>query len=617
MPVLALAAATAIAAASLPQGVRFLPGPVNGLVIRDHILVYGDAESRVRDVRHVLFTHARRDVAWAGVSFVAAGAAAVVPERERELFENPQTFWAKYEKARIRDSTQVNTKVLREPVRVARAVRGGDILDLDGVRVEVMDTPGYTRGSVSYWVEVDGRRIACTGDLIYGDGQLFDLSSLQDAIPETKTSGYHGYAARAGALIESLRKVAARKPDIIVPARGPLIENPQAAIAKLIGRIQSLMASHFATDALRWYWGEESLRLRSRAPLDGRAVDSMPMAEQRPLPEWVVALGNSRLLLSRSGNGFLIDAGYRGLAAKLEEWISSGRLKAVEGIWITHYHSDHTEYAQALADRFRCPVYCAQRMADVLARPSHYRLPVLTPNAITPLKPQPDGSGMQWREFRMTFFEFPGQTLYHGGLLVEPESGDPIFFLGDSFTPSGIDDYCLQNRNFLGDNEGYLYCLDLLKRLPQNAWLVNQHVEPTFRFSTAHFERMRSELLKRRAILAELAPWPHPNYAVDESWAAIHPYGSSARPGESITFRLRIWNHSPRAESYRVKWNVPSGWAIKRAAAQVSIPAHREGEAEAVITVGPRAALEVVTASVEFAGIRLTEWTEALVRVEP
>ncbi len=627
MPVLTRWAAVGVAAAALawpatlPEGVRFLPGPVNGLLIGEQVLVYGDAGARVKSVRHILFTHARRDVVWAGARLVEAGAAAVVPERERELFENPRAFWAKYEKARFRDSTQVNTKVLREPVRVSRAVRGGDTLDLDGVRVEVIDTPGYTRGAVSYWLELGGKRIACTGDLIYGDGQLFDLSSLQDAIPETKTSGYHGYAARAGALIESLRKIAARKPDVLVPARGPLVENPQAAVAKLIARLQALMASHFATDALRWYWGEESLRRRSRAALNGRSVDSMPMAEQRPLPEWVMAIGNSRLLVSRSGNGLLIDAGHRALPAKLDELMSAGRLKAIEGIWITHYHSDHTEYAQALADRLGCPVYCTERMADVLARPSHYRLPVLTPNPVTSGKPQPDGARMRWQEFQLTFFEFPGQTLYHGGLLVEPETGDPIFFAGDSFTPSGIDDYCLQNRNFLGDNEGYLYCLDLLKRLPPNTWLVNQHVEPAFRFSGTHFERMRSELLKRRTILTELAPWPHPNYAVDESWAAIHPYGSTVRAGNSLTLRLRIWNHSPRTESYRIQWNFPPGWTMKRAAAQVSIPPGSEGEAAALLVPGPQSAasgkLHVITAGVEFAGIQLKEWTEALVRMEP
>jgi glyoxylase-like metal-dependent hydrolase (beta-lactamase superfamily II) len=107
-------------------------------------------------------------VVWAGTPLVARGAAAIVPERERALFEDPTAFWAAYAAHRFHDYSQANTKVLREPVRVSRAVHGGEVLDLDGVRVEVMDTPGYTPGAVSYWLETGGRRIACTGDLIYG-----------------------------------------------------------------------------------------------------------------------------------------------------------------------------------------------------------------------------------------------------------------------------------------------------------------------------------------------------------------------------------------------------------------------------------------------------------------
>jgi len=347
--------------------------------------------------------------------------------------------------------------------------------------VGVVDTPGYTRGAVSYWLERGGKRIACTGDLIYGDGQLFDLSSLQDAVPEAKARGYHGYAARAGELIASLRKIAALKPDVLAPARGPLIENPQEAIARLIARLQALLGSHFATDALRWYWGDENLAIRSRKALNG-PVDSMPMAEQRPLPVWALAIGNSRLLLSQTGAGFLIDAGYRGARPKLDELAAQGRLNRLEGIWITHYHDDHTDYAQELADHFHCPIYFAPRLADILEHPSHYRMPCLTTAPITSGKPQPDGSRMRWHEFQFTFFDFPGQTLYHDGLLVEREAGG-MFFTGDSFTPSGIDDYCLQNRDFAREGEGYLYCLNVLQRLPRDIWLVNQHVDPTFRFS--------------------------------------------------------------------------------------------------------------------------------------
>ncbi|HEX8985551.1 MAG TPA: MBL fold metallo-hydrolase [Bryobacteraceae bacterium] len=601
---------------SLPTGVRFLPGPVNGLLIAGKILIYGDAGSRVKSASHVLFTHARRDVAWAGAPLVASGAVSVVPARERALFENPASFWGAYEEGRFHDYSQVNTKVLREPMRVSRAVKGGDVLNLDGVKVEVIDTPGYTRGAVSYWIEIGGKRIAFTGDLIYGDGQLLDLSSLQDEIPESKTRGYHGYAARAGDLIESLRKIAARKPDLLAPARGPLIDNPQPAIERLIARLQSLMASHFATDALRWYWGEDSLRIRSRKALDGRPVDSMDMAEQRPLPSWALAVGNSRILISRTGAAFVIDAGYDGLAAKIDEVTRVGRVKTVEGIWITHYHDDHTDYAQESADRFRCPVYFTSRLTDVLEHPADYRLPCLTSKPIRSGKPQQDGTRMRWHEFQLTFFDFPGQTLYHDGLRVERDGGEALFFVGDSFTPSGIDDYCLQNRNFAREGEGFLYCLGVLARQKKEVWLVNQHVEPTFRFSPEQFARMRSELLKRIGILNELAPWPDPNYAIDESWAAVRPYRSEVRKGETVPVRIHILNHSPRAETYRVHWNLPPGWRLAKGDQMVAIPARKEGSAGAVIEADS-IGLHVVTADIEFADKQLREWAETLVRVVP
>src|SRR4029077_12262455 len=96
--------------------------------------------------------------------------------------------------------------------------------------IRVMKTPGYTRGAVSYLVENDGKRIACVGDLIYCRGQMLAVFSLQDAIPQVQEDGYHGWAARAGDVVQSLRKIAQWKPDILIPVRGPVIGDPSEAI---------------------------------------------------------------------------------------------------------------------------------------------------------------------------------------------------------------------------------------------------------------------------------------------------------------------------------------------------------------------------------------------------
>lgn len=598
-----------IQASTLPDGVRFVAGPVNGLRVGEGLVIYGG----LRGAKHVLVTHARRDVAAAAAA--VSGADVIAPEQERNLLEHPEVFWAEFEKARFHDYAQASTKVPVRPVKVARGVRNGEVLDLDRAKVTVLATPGYTAGSVSYLIEWNGKRIACTGDLIYGDGQLLDLYSLQDAVPEAKARGYHGYAARAGDLIASLRQVAAWKPDVLVPARGPVIENPQASIGKLIDRLQGVMRSHFTTDALRWYWGDDNLRLRAGKALDSKMPELMPMAEQTKLPQWVIPISNSRLIVSTSGTAFLVDAGYSKIIPELEALQRAGRFRTLEGIWITHYHDDHTDNAQAVADHFHCPVYFNARMRDILAKPGAYRMPCLTTNPIRGDGARPDGSVLQWHEFKLTMQHFPGQTLYHDGLYLERESGEALYFTGDSFTPSGLDDYCLQNRDFLRSGEGFLYCLDVLSKTKPGTWLLNQHVEPMFRFTPRQMATMKSELSRRTEVLRELAPWPDPNYAVDESWARMYPYGSSVASGEKLTLELKILNHSPKTETYRVQWHAPPGLRLVESQARVTIQARSEGAVRAVFEAAG-AGLHVVTADVGFGGRTLLEWTEAMVRVK-
>lgn len=592
---------------TLFAAVVFHPGPTNTVLVGPTTAVYG-VPAGAREVSHVLLTHARRD------TFGAADPKAgfVVPASERDMFANPGAFWSALETGRFHDYAQQSTKTPITPLKISQAVSDGDVLQRDGARIRIISTPGYTRGAVSYLIESDGKRIACTGDLIYGDGQLFDLYSLQDAVPEAKARGYHGYAARAGALIESLRKIKAEKPDTILPARGPAIHTPAASIDRLIQRLQTFLASHFETDALRWYWGDENHRIRSRAV--EKAMDIMPMAEQAKLPPDIIAIGNSRLIVSSSKAAFLVDAGYSKLLPELRRLRAEGRIQSIEGIWITHYHDDHTDYVNDVAAEFGAPVYFTQPMTEVLAKPGAFRLPCLTLRPIPTQGAKRDGDTMSWREWQLTFWHFPGQTLYHGGLVAKRGNGETFLFTGDSFTPSGMDDYCMQNRDFLREGEGYSQCLRKMKTLPQGAWMLNQHVEPLFRYTPAQIERMRSELADRSEALKTLSPWPDINYMVDESWARIHPYGREAAKGETVEFELRILNHAPTRMKYDARWHVPAGWTLLDAKTSVTLAARQEGSLRARMRAGA-AGLHIVTTDISFAGRQLNNWTEALVRV--
>lgn len=595
----------ALLAPALPPGIEVRPGAVNQVLIGGKVAIYGGASAGA-----LLYTHARRDV----LPLSPPAARAYAPAAERELFESPSKFWQSFETSRFHDYAQQTTKVPVTPTPVHRFVKGGDHIEENGFRFDVLDTPGYSPGAVSYVLETGGKRIAFTGDLIYGDGQLLDLYSLQDAIPDTKTRGYHGYAARAGKLMDSLRRVAALNPDILIPARGPVIANPRDSIQLLLTRLQAILQSHFSTDALRWYWGYESLRQRARYTGLLNGVDEvMPFAEERRLPPWVIPIGNSRLILSRSGAAFLVDSGYRGIQDELASLRSAGRFQRLEGIWITHYHDDHTDFAQQVSDAYDAPVNAIASMRDILLSPASYRMPCLTPNPITSLTARADRESLRWHEFELRFYDFPGQTLYHGGLRVIPPEGDALFFAGDSFTPAGMDDYCLQNRDLVREGKGFSYCLNLLDQLHAD-WIINQHVDPMFRYSKANLAFMRREAQKRAALLEQITPLPGADFAVDESWARFYPYTVDVRPGTPLHLELRIVNHANTPRDFHVTWNLPNALKSTAAPWTLTIPAAAEGRASLDLT--PREpGLHLVTANLSTGSFQLNAWTEAMIRV--
>ncbi|KPK37742.1 MAG: hypothetical protein AMJ65_13915 [Phycisphaerae bacterium SG8_4] len=597
---------------------------VNGVFIESQgqvLVVYGDPADRLEKAEKVLFTDSRRDLVWAGRGLVENGAESVVPAEQVDRFAKVDDFWSAFVENRYHDYDQQTTKILAKPLNVSRTARGGDVIKWKDLSVRVLETPGYSRGSVSYFVDVDGRRYGFVGDLIYGDGHLFDLYSLQDAVAEAKIGGYHGYAGRIGDLIGSLREVLKQNPDILIPARGPVVERPRSAVNLLIQRLQAAYSNYLSINAGHWYFKGRYETLAKRALGSPANVDWMAYStviEKSP-PDWIIPIRNSRLLLSEDGSGLLIDCGSNAIIAEITKLVKAERLSGLDGVYITHYHDDHTDKVAELVRQFECPVYSCRELADVLEHPEAYRLPAMTANRIADVTSLADGQKERWKEFELTSYYFPGQTLYHGALLVENDNGQKIFFIGDSFTPSGMDDYCLLNRNFLHRPTGYFYCLDLLLKMPQDYLLVNQHVVETFRFSRPQLEHMAEVLTKRTAILAELFPWDEPNYGIDERWARIHPYSQKVRAGQEFEITVKILNHSSSSHVFTVKPNVPDGFDVKPQEASRSIEPRKEAAARFTVTVpgSISESLYVVTCDIGFDKWYLRHWCESMLEISP
>ena len=230
----------------------------------------------------------------------------------------------------------------------------------------------------------------------------------------------------------------------------------------------------------------------------------------------------------------------------------------------------------------------------------------------------PEAHKMRWKEFTFTFYDFPGQTIYHYALLVEKENAEKIFFIGDSFTPSGIDDYCLLNRNLFHKNTGYLYCLNMLKKIPPGTLLINQHVVEPFSFSDRQIDHMVATLTERKALLTELFPWNDANYGIDERWIRFYPYGQKTKASQTVKISLKILNHSDASGMFSVSLNLPVEFVAERTAASVTIPPQTEGQIDFSILIG--ASVEpgtyILTADVQLNQWNLQHWTEAIIEVE-
>ncbi len=98
----------------------------------------------------VLATHGHFDHVGSAAEFCGDGLPLYIHESDHLALSDPQAWGAGFDTAPV-------------PVKDARLVAGGDVLEFAGFRIEVLHTPGHTPGSVCY--VTDG--FVLSGDLVF------------------------------------------------------------------------------------------------------------------------------------------------------------------------------------------------------------------------------------------------------------------------------------------------------------------------------------------------------------------------------------------------------------------------------------------------------------------
>ena len=513
--------------------------------------------SRVCDV---LMTHHHRDQGQGLGLAVAAGARVWVPYAEQDLFREVDLHWqgrSVYNNYNVRQ----DRFSLLDPVPIAGALPDYASLQFgapgEPVTVTVIPTPGHTPGSLSLLAEIDGRRVAFTGDLIAAPGKVWSMAATQWS--------YNG-AEGVPTSIASLLDLRLRSPQVLLPSHGRPMSEPGPAIDLLIDRLKQLLDYRLENPRLS-SWLEQPYTTITPHLLQNRT-----------------STAKSYVLISESGKALLIDFGYdfmTGFApgsdrASRRPWLYTLEalkrdfgVRKIEVAIPTHYHDDHVAGLNLLRRVEGTQVWVAENFASILECPSRYDLPCLWFDPIPVDRVLPLECPFNWEEYEMVLYPLSGHTLYAAALLFNVD-GRRVLATGDQYQDeSGFKwNYVYQNRFHPAD---YRLSAELYRRLLPDL-IISGHWEPLW-VTPEYLDGLQARGTALERLHQELLPVELPGFGAEGFGARIQPYQAEAHRGEQILFEVEIHNPFSSEENALVRLAVPSGWQVAPAEIQTLLAA--------------------------------------------
>ncbi|MCL5270403.1 MAG: MBL fold metallo-hydrolase [bacterium] len=565
-------------------------------------------EIGVGKVDWILHTHHHRDQCQGDRLANARGIPIAVPAYERPYFDEVEVFWGSRQVYNLYD-TRHTFSTLAESVAVARSLLDYETFEWGPYRLFIQPTPGHSMGHVALLGEVDGRRVAFSGDLIAAPGKVESLYGLQY---------YYGDSDGMDYLIYSLAKMRGRGVALACPSHGAPFGEVDDALRALETKVRDWRSHRY------FHLGPPTPDIAPRAVL--------------PHLIHIPGCSNTFVVIADNGNALFVDYGAQGgnfLSSNKVHFEANNRLRMLEhnldllrerfGLKTidvaipSHYHDDHVNGLPYLQRHHGTQIWCYKNMTDILQNPHGYKLGCVFAQPVRVDRSLDQGETFRWEGYEFQVFHAPGHADYHMAMFGEID-GTRVAFSGDNFF-SGPGGRLYGNniwRNHVHANSFEITGRLFLERQPELT--CPGHGEP-LRLGGPAWRDFNDWCREEQEHWRGLAVDGHAERAVYPDYVFLYPYQPPCAPGQSV--RMEVWfeNIFDKPATLEYALNLPQGWRAEPERGKLTAAPGKKTVAPFRLTVpaGEQTAYRrrVFTLDAVIDGQPLGQIAEALVDLRP
>jgi glyoxylase-like metal-dependent hydrolase (beta-lactamase superfamily II) len=527
----------------------------------------------VSQVDWILHTHHHRDQAQGDLRAVARRIPIAVPEHERQFFEAVENFWRNRRIFELYDVKNDFFSVTKN-VPITALLRDYGTFRWEGFEIFIQPAPGHTPGSIALVTQIDGKKIAFSGDLMHSPGKVQTLYDLQYYYQEHEGVDFSIY---------SLTELSKLKPEMLCPSHGRPVPDPLPGMAELSRKLRGWHA----------YWYKHP----TTSDLEPFAVTPHLIANSETTSSFYA-------IVSDSGKAMFVDYGsaswpffqvfiryvdtfdhMRFVEHSIEKIRARYGMKSIDVAMPSHMHDDHLNGFPYLVRRYGTKIWCYENMVDILENPRGPNVGCIFGEQIKIDRSFRDKETFKWEEFEFTVVHSPGHTNYQMAMFATID-GARVAFTGDAFF-NNPDDPTSLRHNLIYRNEvktgDHLQSIRNILEFEPNI-LAPGHGRP-FLIDRAKALNFEERAKKQDAFFRDLIADPDTDMGVDPSWIRIYPYQMIVFPGQTKRIEIRVRNHRPRRVQIRGAFILPDGWRSTPSEISLDIDASAKATTEATISI--------------------------------